>query len=252
MADKASFLSNAKDALVVRPSENSPNVIAHAIDSGWFALGDFACACIATSLWYAIPEARAAPLLIGLFPWAVRVAAGRFPFQRTRLDLSVFAFAFAAAIGVWAAYDREIAWTRFWPFVGGILIYYALAGQPKSNLWFISGFLASVGLGMAVYFLLTHDWASEPPRIAVLDEIGIWWMSVRPSLGLEPIHRNGAAAVMAIMTPFLLAIGVRAWRGRQILIVMLVFAASSLIMIALLLTTSRGGWLALSVAAAIW
>jgi hypothetical protein len=252
MADKASFLPNAKDPLVVRPSENLPKVIAYAIDSRWFALGDLACACIATSLWYAIPEARAAPLLIGLFPWAVRIAAGRFPFQRTRLDLPVFAFAFAAAIGVWAAYDREIAWARFWLFVGGILIYHALAGQPRANLWLITGFVGSVGLGMAVYFLLTHDWASEAPRIAVLDEIGIWWMSVRPSLGLEPIQRNGAAAVMATMTPFLIAVGIQAWRDRRELLVILGVAATSLVLIALLLTTSRGAWVALGVTFGLW
>lgn len=181
----------------------------------------------------------------------MRVAAGRFPFQRTRLDIPVALVLLTSIMGVWAAYDSEAASAKFWLVVGGILIYYSLARQPQVNLWALASLFGLIGIGVAAFFLLTHDW-TQAKRIVVLDEIGLWWMSVRPTYRIQPIHRNIEAGIMAMMSPFIVAVGLRGWQDRRIGIVSTQIAAAVLILISLLLTTSRGAWVALGTAFGIW
>ena len=222
------------------------------INSRWFGVADLVCVSISAALWYFLPQAAWRPLLIALLPWGVRVAGGRSPFRRTRLDLPLVIFLVTAAIGVWAAYDRDAAWTKFWLMVGAVLFYYALAGQPQTNLWFVSGLLGLFGLVVAGYFLLTHDWQTLPAKIEVLNRVGLWWMSVRPSLRGQAIDPIDAAEIMAMMTPLLAAFGLRAWREQRISLVISAVTGGGLVLFSLLLTTSRGAWLALGVAMGTW
>jgi hypothetical protein len=209
------------------------------------------CAALSGVLWLIQPRLGGWPLVVGLLPWAARLAAGRFPFRRTPFDPGLLAFLITAGMGVWAAYDREAAWAKFWVIVSAILFYYALASQSRSNLWRIAGLLGIVAVGMAGYFLLTNDWQTRPAKVLWLDQIGVWWMSVRPPLLLPPIHPNDAAYIMAMTAPFLMAYGLHAHReGQRSQFV----AAAGLVLtiVGLLLTTSRGAWLALSGGLGCW
>jgi len=109
----------------------------------WFAFADLACVSASIVLWELEPRLGWWPLLIALFPWFLRLSAGCFPFQRTRFELPLVVFLLTAAIGVWAAYGQEDARAKFWLLIGGILLYYSLAGQPQDNLWAIAGFLST-------------------------------------------------------------------------------------------------------------
>jgi len=227
--------------------------IERTVNSRWFGLADLVCVSISAALWYFLPQAAWRPLLIALLPWGVRVAAGRSPFRRTRLDLPLVIFLVTAAIGVWAAYDRDAAWTKFWLMVGAVLFYYALAGQPQANLWLVAGLLGFLGVLAACYFSMTHDWGTEPAKVEMINRVGLSWMSVRPSFhGEDIIHANDAASLMAMVTPFVVAFGLRSWRVRRVPLVLFAAAAGALILTGLLLTTSRGGWLAFGAAMGTW
>jgi len=227
-------------------------LIRRLVDSRWFALADLVCVVLSAILWLSQPAISGWPLFIALLPWAARLAAGRFPFRRTPLDLLLVAFLITAAVGVWAAYDREAAWAKFWVLVSAILFYSAVAGQPRSNLWLVAGLLGAIGVGMAGYFLLTNDWRSQPVKFQLIDRMGLWWMSVRPTLPAPPIHPNDAAYIISMMTPFLVAHGLRARRERRWRGLGVAAAALGLVLISLLLTISRGAWVALSAALGIW
>jgi len=91
--------------------------------SRWFALADLACASVAALWGYAQPAAGGWVLLVALVPWLLRLASGRFPFQRTIFDLLVAIFLLTAFVGVWAAYDRQTAWSKLWIILVAILLY---------------------------------------------------------------------------------------------------------------------------------
>jgi hypothetical protein len=116
----------------------------------------------------------------------------------------------------------------------------------------IAGFWALLGVSIAIYFLLTNDWQIKPAKVEILNQIGLWWMRTRPLIRAQGIHPNDAGGLMALLTPFLLAIGVRAWREKQIYFMTLTILGCFLISWGLLLTTSRGAWLAFCIAMGIW
>ncbi len=161
-------------------------------------------------------------------------------------------FLLTAVVGVWAAYDRDGALGKFWLLIGGILLYYALAGQPRENLWAIAGFLSLVGVGVAVFFLFTNDWEQYPAKIGLLNQAGLGWMKVRPFFQVKGVHPNRAGAVMAITAPFLVALGIKAWNEKRILLGVWVLAGGGLISTGFMLATSRGAALALVGGLGIW
>ena len=228
------------------------------VDSRWFALADFAIVASALALWIVQAlEPRQVhfggwPLLLAIVPWGIRLAAGRFPFQRTSLEIPIFVFMLTAAVGLWAAHDKDFAWVKFWLIIGGILIFYALVGQPQENRWLLVGTFGMLGVAITAFFLLTHDWGTQPAKVEAINDIALWWMALLPTRQVQGINPNAAAGIAAMMTPFLLAFGILSWRKRRIFLVALTIAGSALLLIGLILTTSRGAWVALGSVTVIW
>jgi putative inorganic carbon (hco3(-)) transporter len=154
--------------------------------------------------------------------------------------------------GVWASYDRETAWAKFWLVVGAVLVYYALAGQPRENGWLVFGLFGAFAAIVAVYFILTHNFEAYPAKVELFNRIGLAFMQVRPSLPTHLLHPNVAGGLVAIFSPCLVALGLRAWRRRQWAILGLAAAGGVLVVMSLLLTTSRGAWLAFVAGMGIW
>jgi O-antigen ligase len=226
------------------------NKLSALVASRWFALADLACAALGGLWWYSQPGIGAWPLLIALAPWALRLGAGHFPVRRTIFDPLVIIFLLTAAVGVWAAYDRDAAWAKLWVLVGAALLFYALAAQPEENIWLVAALLGLVGAGLAAYFLLTYDWLNLPRHFAGIDRIGVWWMSVRPSFS-GFLHPNVAGGLLAMLIPFQIAGWLRGLRERRPLWVLFNSLLGALTLFAFVLTSSRGAWGALVIALAL-
>lgn len=222
------------------------------LDSRWFGLADLICAMLGAMVIYGWPGLGGWPLLITLLPWAVRPAAGRFPFRRTWLDFPLALFLITAASGVWAAYDPQRAWAKFWILASAIGLYYALAGQPRENLWLSFGLASLCGAYIAGYFLLTHDWHLLPADLRLLNRLGEWWVSVRPTLSARPLYENIAGGLLALLAPFPLALALRALRPRRILMGVFALVTGGMIALGLLMTSSRAAWGALAAAVGAW
>ncbi len=222
------------------------------VSNRWFALTDLFCVLLSCILWYVFPQLGWRPLLIALLPWLLRLTAGHFPFERTRFDFPLSIFLLTAAVGGWAAYDQQTAWAKFWILICGVLFFYALAYQPESNLWLVVSFWCVVGISMSAYFLLTNDWSSQAEKIGILHQIGLKWASIRPALQAPPLHPNSAAGITAIMTPFSLAMGLRARREKKLVLFAGLLIGWGVLLAGLLLSASRGAWLAVCGAAGVW
>lgn len=227
-----------------------PPVRTHS-DSPWFALADILLVLTAGALWYNWPALGPWPLGLALLPWGVRLVGRRFPFKRTPLDPLFLLFFLTAVLGVWAAYDVSRALAKFWLVLDGILLYYALAGQPRENLWRVAWGLGAAAAALPVYFFLTHNWQVEPAKLALLNRIGLAWMAVRPTLPTHVLHPNVVAGITALTLPFLAAAGWRA-RSKNRILAAAAGVGLSLSLFTLLMSTSRGAWLALGAAAGVW
>ncbi|RMG96094.1 MAG: hypothetical protein D6706_10785 [Chloroflexi bacterium] len=217
----------------------------------WFCLG---CALLASLMWYvAGDELLWAPLFVAIAPWMARVANGRFPFRRTPLDVGLWVFMLTALLAVWTAYDTVQAWHKFYILLGGVFIYYALAEIRRRDLWLVMGGTAVFSAALAGYFLLTNDWAAWPADIAILNRIGGFIMRLRPAIRRLPVmHPNTAGGILAMLVPLWVAFGWRSWQRRKKLFVRGTAVCGAISLIALLLTSSRGAWLALFIALTIW
>jgi len=185
-------------------------------------------------------------------PWLARLFHGHFPFRRTLLDVPIAIFLCTAIVGALASYDRPAALAKLWLVIGAIALYYALAGQPRSNLGLVTTFLSGSGAAIAVYFLLTNDWRSTPADLELINRLGMAWMSIRPELRLQAPNPNAAGGLIALFTPFTLALLAAAWKERRGGYGAYALVAGVLSIAGVFMTSSRGAWLALGLALGIW
>jgi hypothetical protein len=227
---------------------------------GWLACADLACVAVAAGAWYAFPQAGPWPLLLALAPWPARLLlAGRLT-RRTPFDVPLLFFALAAGASVWAAYDRAAAWPKFWLIAGGILLFYALAnagGLGNVRAWLV----AMLGAGVALYFLATNDWGEQPAKLEALTRLGQALQAPLPVLPGHRLHPNVAGGIMAMMWPFAGWVALRSWRGRggsgqaRWAARVVSLGAVAVVSFGLVMTTSRGAWIALAAAllvAGLW
>ncbi|MBE0411227.1 MAG: O-antigen ligase family protein, partial [Anaerolineales bacterium] len=222
------------------------------VENHWFALSELVWVMAAGVTWALVPQLGWRLLPVALLPWLLRLAGGQFPFKRTRFDFLILVFLLTAVVGAWAAYDREAALAKFYLLVAGMLLFYALASQPKDNVWLVAGLFAAFGAGVAIFFLLTYDWQTDPAKINLIQQAAVWWMGRRPNFLAGTIHHNTAGGILAITAPFLIALLSYASRGRMILLTVWVLMAGALLIIGLLFTTSRGAWIGLTAGLGVW
>lgn len=226
---------------------------------GWMgsaALWSLLGASAAGLIWALQPQFGGWALLAALLPAGVTLLRrAALPWRRTPLDGFLLLFVLTAAMGVWTAYDRSGAWSKFWLILWSILMFYALASQPRAYLWPVVTVIGVLPLPIAAYFMLTHDWTAFPVKFPLLNQLAQGWMDVRPAVGgwsgggLHPNTTGGLLAVLLPLTGAALMRQIRLSRLVQALLWSGVLAFALLVLIA---TASRGGWLALAAGAALW
>ena len=224
-------------------------------ESREFALADLLLVLGCAVVCMLRPEVSRLIMLAALLPWAARLAAGVFPFRRSSLDWLIALFLITACVGFWAAYDRPTAWNKMWLIVGAVLLYYALAAQPRENFIWIAVLFFCLGVGISVHFFLTYDFSAAPRKLELANRIGRWLMEVRPETGWKPIHPNYTAGLAAISAPFII---LPLWERRrrpgvsEHLFRDLAWAGMALILLALFMATSRGALLAILGGLGVW
>lgn len=154
--------------------------------------------------------------------------------------------------GLWAAYNPTAAWAKFWFLVASFFLFYMLANQPADRLWPVAQLLGLLGVFIGVYFLLTQDWQADPTYIGFLDSLAAKWTDVRPSIHLSSLGANQIAGLMGMLFPFGIASMVHGWRDWPIGLRVGFLALVGLVVLALMLTGSRGAFLALAIALSLW
>ena len=161
-------------------------------------------------------------------------------------------FWLTALVGVWAAYDRTVAWDRFTLITIGLLMAALLA---NAGLWWGDRALALAGMGLAllagalaIYFLFTYDWRQQATiKFPLLYQWGVWWQDHRPSIPVpEDINANVAASGLELLLPLGIGAALFAIQQRWLRpVAFIALAAALLAAITLVVTMSRGSWLGL-------
>ena len=216
--------------------------------SPWFGLLDIVMVLVAIILWELKPSLTGWPLAVALLPWVLRISGGTHPFYKSSFDILFLVFVITSVLGIFLAYNQVEAFNKFWLVIAGILLFYAVAGQPTKNLRWVAVGTSILSPGMALLFLLTNDWNLYPAKIALLNRLGLAWMNIRPELpvlGFDP-HPNLSSGVIVLAVPFLINFGLQAWREKKFLNLLLVCAGLILSGMGLLLATSRGALISLA------
>jgi O-Antigen ligase len=219
----------------------------------WFPIVNLSLATAAATLWYLSSGRIGWPLLVAiLVPWVLRIAAGHFPFRRSRFDGLLLIFGITAVISTFTAYDRDLARGKFWILLGAMAIYFAIVSVSRRDVWRLAAVAGPLGASLAIYFVMSNNWQQWPAEIGLLNRIGGMWMALRPSLPLPVLHPNMLGGMMALLLPFTIAFGIYAWRKREIRWVQLAVVSGGITVAGLLFSSSIGAWLAVAVGLGIW
>lgn len=230
---------------------------------------EFAVAIIAASLWYfqggavwytgAFPGAW--PIVLLAAAWLLRWRINGFKVHFNLIDVLLIAFVITALIGVWAAYDPGPAWAKFFLIVGAIGLYYAIAHQPdRDRLFVVLVFFGIFGVALALYFGVTNDWSAQATKFSFLVSVGQRLSVLLPALSSHQLHPNVAGGLLAFVLPLYVPLFIlsrqrrkqqpqaKVWRWLPWLWI----GAALLVLLAVLVTESRGAWLALAITGSMW
>lgn len=187
------------------------------------------------------------PLALGLVlaACALRLVQHRAKILSVPLHLPLLLFLVSAWIGVLVSYDPALSLRKFELILGGVALYYVLATTStefakRAVVWG----LAAIGTGVALFFVTQTDFAQEPIKLGVLNQIGLLLNRVTPQFGQHTPHANLMAGIMLLALPYTIFLAYDAWRNIMIPSLLASAGLGILIAFGLVMTTSRGALLA--------
>ncbi len=180
-------------------------------------------------------------VLITVFFWLIRfLAYGRFSY-RTPADIPILILSATIPITLWVTAFPETTSIQVYRLLSGIGLFYAIVnwGWTLQRLrWIING-LIIIGLLLAVAAPIAVEWSA---KLAFIPAQIYQPFNIMLS---DTIHPNVMAGSLALILPISLGWFLFAWRELTILEKLLAFFSSLSMLIVLVLTQSRGAWIAI-------
>lgn len=152
-----------------------------------------------------------------------------------------------AIVSLWASYDVSLSLPVLLVLIGSIALYYAVVNAPKPRVLAQAALLA--GLAVAVYFLTQYQYIPDAGKSSLASALGRVTSGLFPRLGSWEPFSNGIATLLEGLIPLGVALTLvgrsRGWR-------MISGAATSVMGLTVLVTASRGAWVALLVTGVLW
>ena len=160
-------------------------------------------------------------------------------------------FLLSAVLGVWPAYDRSLCWSTLIALAAGFLWYVSISrlAVPHGQWRAIAGFITLVSMSLSLYFITQYAHLGYPEKVGVISRLGPLIGKAVPPVATWKPHPNSVA--MFLEGVLFLAVGL-ALSGKRATWRTVGAVGAGLIALALLMSASRGAWLAVSVAAGLW
>ncbi|MBN2006272.1 MAG: O-antigen ligase family protein [Anaerolineae bacterium] len=235
---------------------------------------ELGCALLAGALWYEQGGAMyyrsrwpgpwavlLLALMWGLYRWRTGFCRRISPGAVKPVDILLVLFVLSAFLGTQTAYAPGPAWAKFWLIVGAWGLYYALVNQPDlTHLYGVLIVGGLFGVALTVYFFLTNDWSAHPLKVPALVALGESVSALLPRSSVEATNPNIIGGLLALTLPFYVplarlaqketSLGLPGWLRRAL--PFLWAAAAGIVLLGLLLTTTRGAWFATLVGLSLW
>jgi O-antigen ligase len=233
----------------------------------YLELGGVLCAAV---WWYLDARAGFWPVLICLGLWGLGILGRCVHWWDYRvsspLDAPMLAFITTAGAALWATYAAAtklngfpipIGQDKFWLITGSILIFYALARLPSlRSIQVTTALIGLLSVAISIYFLVSNDFSSQPEKFHFIHQLGLLVQKVQPHWRLQAPPPNWAGGLSAMFLPGILE---TMRYGRQVssktkraVLFAACGAAICISGLGILLSSSRGAWIALFVGLSAW
>ena len=203
--------------------------------------GTIGISMVFTSL---LPYALAITTLFWVFRW---IGSGSLS-KRTPVDWAIALIVGMCLITIWATTLPDNTNTQVYRLLLGIGFYFAIVNWTNSNsrLRFLIGGFALTGTALALFGLFSVQWTTN--KVPFMPDLFYEYI---PTLVSDIIHRNVMAGTLDILIPIVIAIPLFAWRELKKIEKWIFFVSAFIMVIVLLLTQSRAGWMAFGLSMAI-
>lgn len=166
------------------------------------------------------------------------------------LPLGLFLFTGWLSIG--ASYDPDASWKKFWLLVGGVALYLAIAALETewTRVLVVMGLLLFCS-GTVLFFVTQQDFAHDPAKLGIVNQIGIALHKLSPQFGFHIPHPNLIAGILLLGFPFGIGGTWDAFKKRSIPSALFYLLLTLWIGFGIGMTTSRGAVFAFGVVLAM-
>ena len=217
----------------------------------WLNLVEWAVLSLAVAAFTITEEYRwyiSAGLLLLPAAFGLRWARTGKLLPRSGLEIPLLVFLGSAGLATWIAVDRPTALLQFARMLAAAVMFYAVIHSEKSLRPWLAGGMLLVGLGLALYWPLQHDFSADVGKFPRIAQAGMWLREHLPTIPGPFVHAYVAASTFAPALAFALALAAWAGKRRPWLALLATLAALPLVA-GLVLTSSRGAWLGVAVTA---
>ena len=166
-------------------------------------------------------------------------------------DLPLLLVFVSAGLAIWPAHNRAACWPTFAAIASGVGLYVVVSRvRGSGRMWrALAGASVIPAVLLSAYFISQYRHLGYSEKLPYLDRIATWVGAVSPRLGDWVPDRNSVAT--ALEGTVFLAVGLAAaskglaWRAAWSM-------AASVLLGGLVLSASRGAWLGVSAASAVW
>jgi len=182
-------------------------------------------------------------LLSFLLRWSVAGHLGRL----TPLDVPWALLLVGALVGLWASYDVSLSLPVLLMLVASVSLYHVVVNAPQPRA--LAQVAVVAGLTAGAYFLAQYQYTGFQDKSVLASWLGRTISGWFPRLGWWSPSPNGVASLLEGLVPLALGLAItgRSWVWR------IVGGVPAAVMaLALVVTASRGAWVALAVGMVLW
>lgn len=165
---------------------------------------------------------------------------------RTPLDVPILLFLLSGMIGYWASYDPAASLPKLLMLLGAVVIYYSIIALRMAPRLFSPALWLYVlgGAGASLYFIAETNFAAAPTKLEMLARLGASLDAILPHVAMPAPNPNLAAGTLEFVFPFTLFSALHFAKQRAWFQAAVAALCSLILLLGVLLTTSRGAWLA--------